>query len=470
MNEFIKMVLNELRQGIVQGISVAIIAGAVIAYAYAKHKEKHNGEKPFPWRKTILIFLLAGYLAVLGYATLSRLGGMGASGFSFHPFRAWREAWNNFSITSWANVLLNIAMLIPFGILVPLLFQRCKKWNYMLLASLGLVLYIETTQYFTGRGIFDIDDIFGNTLGAMIGYFLLMLVLSIFVKKENRIRKVLEYGLLAMLPVAAICSIFMAYNQQEYGNLPDAYTYRVDTSDIEWTLNCELSDTEQVVDIYKLDVPTQDDFDALRDTFAQLLNEEFERTDYYDESIIYMNQWSDGPCSHFLTVQRNDGSYELSFIYDEEPTPAETSREAIERMLAGYGINIPESAEFSYLHSGIHVFTIEDVTDDSTTIRGRISCVYNEDGSLSKINNSLVYHSFHGQETIISENEAFEKLCLGEFNDKTGSLENASEVTVTSCTLEYQVDTKGFYQPVFIFEVATDVNDESLTVMIPALG
>lgn len=470
MNEFIKMVLNELKEGIAQGITVAIIAVVVIAYVYAKHKEKYNGEKPFPWRKTILIFLLAGYLAVLGYATLSRLGGMGASGFSFHLFRAWREAWNNFSVTSWANVLLNIAMLIPFGILIPLLFQRCKKWYYMLLASLVLVIYIEMMQYLTSSGIFDIDDIFGNTLGAMIGYFMLMLSLSIFTERGKRLKRVLGYGLLTILPIAVIGSIFIAYDMQEYGNLPDAYTYRVDTSDIEWTLNCELSGTEQVVDIYKLDVPTQDDFDALRDTFEQLLNEEFERTDYYDESIIYMNQWSDGPCSHFLTVQRNDGSYELSFIYDEEPTPAETSRGTIERMLAGYGINIPESAEFSYLHSGIHVFTIEDVTDDSTIIRGRISCVYNEDGSLSKINNSLVYYSFHGQETIISENEAFEKLCRGEFNDETGSLENASEVTVTSCTLEYQVDTKGYYQPVFIFEVTTDVNDERLAVMIPALG
>ena len=56
----------------------------------------------------------------------------------------------------------------------------------MLLVSLGLVLYIETMQYFTGRGIFDIDDIFGNTLGAMIGYFLLMFVLSIFVEKYKK--------------------------------------------------------------------------------------------------------------------------------------------------------------------------------------------------------------------------------------------------------------------------------------------
>lgn len=470
MNEFIKLVLGELRQGIMQGIFVAIIAGVVIAWSYVRHKRKYNTDKPFPWRKAILFFLLVSYLAVLSYATLSRLGGLGASGFSFHPFRAWREAWNNFSVTSWANVLLNIAMLIPFGVLIPLLFRKCKKWSCMLLVSFGLVLYIETTQYFTGRGIFDIDDIFGNTLGSMIGYFLLMFVQSFFSEKEKRIKKILGYGLLVMLPVVAISGIFIAYQQQEYGNLPDAYTYRIDTSNIEWTLTCDLSGEKQVVDIYRINVSSQEDCDALRDRFEQVLCEEFERTDYYDESIIYMNQWSDGPCAHFLRVQRNDGSYELSFVYDEEPTPAETSKETLEQILAGYGIDIPESAEFSYLHSGIHVFTIDDVADDGVFLRGKISCVYNEDGSLSEITNNLVNYSLYGQEIIISENEAFEKLCRGEFNDKTGYLRNATEVTVTSCTLEYQVDTKGYYQPVFMFEVTTDVNNESVTVMIPVLG
>lgn len=469
MNEFIKMVLNELRQGIVQGIAVAIIALAVIAYVYAKHKEKYNGEKPFPWRKTILIFLLAGYLAVLGYATLSRLGGMGASGFSFHPFRAWREAWNNFSVTSWANVLLNIAMLIPFGILIPLLFQRCKKWNYMLLASLGLVFYIEMTQYLTGRGIFDIDDIFGNTLGAMIGYFLLKLVLSIFVEKEKRVKHVLGYGLLTILPIAAISGIFIAYDLQEFGNLPDAYTYQIDTSKIEWTLDCELSDAAQVVDIYKIDVPTQEDYDALRDHFEQILNEEFERTDYYDESIIYMNQWSDGPCAHFLTVQRIDGSYELSCIYDEEPTPVETDRETIERLLSEYGITVPASAEFSYLHSGIHLFTADHLMDGTTIIDGKLSCVYNEGGLISKINNSLTYYTFYGEESIISQSEAYQKMRHGEFNDETGAFDKAAAITVESCTLEYQADTKGFIQPVFVFEVIVDYSEDQFTIIIPAL-
>lgn len=133
----------------------------------------------------------------------------------------------------------------------------------------------------------------------------------------------------------------------------------------------------------------------------------------------------------------------VPYIYDEESTPAETNRETIERTITGYGVNIPESAEFSYLHSGIHLFTIENITDDGTIVSGRISCVYNEDGSVSKINNSLIYHAFHGQETIISENDAYEKLRQGEFNDESGYLRNATEVTVTSCTLEYQVDTKG---------------------------
>lgn len=32
---------------------------------------------------------------------------------------------------------------------------------------------IELTQYFTGRGLFEFDDIFHNTLGAVIGYIIM---------------------------------------------------------------------------------------------------------------------------------------------------------------------------------------------------------------------------------------------------------------------------------------------------------
>ena len=55
---------------------------------------------------------------------------------------------------------------------------------------------------------------------------------------------------------------------------------------------------------------------------------------------------------------------------------------------------------------------------------------------------------------MISPEEAFVQLKKGRFNDN-GYLEHIkpSEITVNNCDLEYRVDTKGFYQPVYIFNL-----------------
>ena len=42
-------------------------------------------------------------------------------------------------------------------------------------------------------------------------------------------------------------------------------------------------------------------------------------------------------------------------------------------------------------------------------------------------------------------------------------------VTVLSCELEYQVDTKGYYQPVYMFKVMYDGVADEMRIMIPAL-
>ena len=42
-------------------------------------------------------------------------------------------------------------------------------------------------------------------------------------------------------------------------------------------------------------------------------------------------------------------------------------------------------------------------------------------------------------------------------------------ITVLSCELEYQVDTKGYYQPVYMFKVMYDGIADEMRIMIPAL-
>ncbi|OJE34823.1 teicoplanin resistance protein VanZ [Bacillus proteolyticus] len=68
------------------------------------------------------------------------------------------------------NTLGNVIIFIPFGFLLPLLF---KQINNVKMASKIFTLFIcliESLQLLTFSGIFDIDDIILNMLGALIGY------------------------------------------------------------------------------------------------------------------------------------------------------------------------------------------------------------------------------------------------------------------------------------------------------------
>lgn len=68
------------------------------------------------------------------------------------------------------EIVGNIVMLIPYGILLPILEQKFRKFRWILLASFGFTLFIELSQYFTCRGWFELDDLFHNTVGGVVGF------------------------------------------------------------------------------------------------------------------------------------------------------------------------------------------------------------------------------------------------------------------------------------------------------------
>lgn len=63
---------------------------------------------------------------------------------------------------------LNVLMLLPVGILLPIVFRVRYKGTF--LTALFITLAIESMQYVTQTGLFEYDDIIHNTVGAMIGY------------------------------------------------------------------------------------------------------------------------------------------------------------------------------------------------------------------------------------------------------------------------------------------------------------
>ncbi len=68
------------------------------------------------------------------------------------------------------NLLGNILLFVPLGLLPPLLWSWARKlWKTLLLAA-GIMTAIELLQMFLLVGTCDVDDLILNVTGAAIGY------------------------------------------------------------------------------------------------------------------------------------------------------------------------------------------------------------------------------------------------------------------------------------------------------------
>jgi len=66
---------------------------------------------------------------------------------------------------------LNVLLFVPLGFLLPFIWKRYHPMRRTVLFSFGLSLFIELSQLFCAR-ITDINDLFMNTLGGILGWFL----------------------------------------------------------------------------------------------------------------------------------------------------------------------------------------------------------------------------------------------------------------------------------------------------------
>jgi glycopeptide antibiotics resistance protein len=144
-----------------------------------------------PMKRVIPTIFLVAYSAVLikvmvykdlptirvGHLML-RLGGTnGGHPPNFIPFNTiapYLFSEQGFLIAG-VNLLGNVALLVPIGLLAPLVFGGIT-WKKSLIVGVISGLSIEIMQVVTNLGIFDVDDIILNALGVMIGYWMFILI------------------------------------------------------------------------------------------------------------------------------------------------------------------------------------------------------------------------------------------------------------------------------------------------------
>lgn len=83
-------------------------------------------------------------------------------------FIVYRQQLGMFAVT--ANLLGNVLIFLPFGMLVPFLTKRFKKFWSVVLLTFELSVLVELVQLVTKVGSCDVDDILLNTIGGMLGF------------------------------------------------------------------------------------------------------------------------------------------------------------------------------------------------------------------------------------------------------------------------------------------------------------
>ncbi len=107
----------------------------------------------------------------------------------YELFSSYRAIFNEQNMTMLISVLQNILMFIPIGITLPIVLISKHKYVVSLLICFLFSLLIETCQLLLKSGYFELDDLFNNTLGGLIGIIICLICSSLYRMTHNNHRK-----------------------------------------------------------------------------------------------------------------------------------------------------------------------------------------------------------------------------------------------------------------------------------------
>lgn len=456
MHDFVSYLFYLLQRGMRFAVPAALVCGLILAVCYAVCRRQG---RRFPWGKAVCALLLIGWAAITAFVTLLRSepNEFAARQCNLQLFLAWREAYQRFTLQIWLNVLLNIALFIPLGFLLPLLSKPFRKWYAALGAGFGVSLLIELTQLFTGSGMCDVDDLFTNTLGAMLGWCAAMFVLALRQKSRTWPR----YCALPAAFALALSAIFISYAAQPYGNLRDAAFTTADLSAVRWSVDFALDEDSKTARVYRSQALGNADADRFAAEFAAAHGVEFPDIDYYDDTAFYMNHST----GDFLNVTLHDGTWEYSFGRDHTPVfdaPASgVTEDMLRETLDNFGFSVPADATFTLLPYGSSyraVFSADLLPTEGGFLHGTLTCDLRTQGdgqsTLSQLENRITTLAPVREEPILSPAQALAALQSGKSFEGAWFAQSVQQIEVRSCTLDYLSDSKGFYQPVYRFELS----------------
>ena len=394
-------------------------------------------------------------------------------------FSSYVEAYHDIGVVLLNNVLLrnlilNIMLFIPLGFLLPLYSDKLKKMYIVVLIGLLATLTIEFTQHFNDYGTFEIDDALNNTIGTLLGYCIFMIFYRL--KNKESLKKIIGYIIPIIATVGVFAGMLIGHNNQEFGNFDFENNYTIDMSNVKVQSEIEFSNEKSKKQVYKTKILTRNEAREIAlNVFEKMGKENDNSLEVEQENLVRFKPIRKNleEIDAALVVYYVGGRYgcsDSSYICVGENGVVQfmsktnnANREEIEVALKKLGVNIPLNAEFSYdKQRGQYVFTMNMIMQDNKLIDGEIRCDYYIDKTIKYFENDIVTYDIIGEKEIMSEQEAYQQILEGKFKGFT--IDEIKSITVKGVELEYKLDSKGYYVPVYKFDVLLNGNKNTIYI------
>ena len=473
VSDIIGLAIDYLWLGI---IGVGILGFGYWAW-YCLYFKKKNPDKKVNKKKLIGWGIFVIYLVVVFGATMLSRGGFYGNTKIYPLFYSYKDAWTDYSITEWRNIILNIIMFVPFGFFWPQLIKKMASFWKMSIIGFIFTFCIEVLQLLLKRGVFEPDDLLGNTVGTMIGYgvyYLATYLMKIRKKKEvPNVWRVLLHQVPLLLTIGVFSTIFLIYHTKSFGNMPSACILK--QKNIEVSSEIEFSDAAEEVMVYETVVLTSNETKQMAESIFEKLGYKLDesRTDIYENTALYYSQGDENMGNRYSLWMEYDGGgfrltdFEKTFQNENDTSPKEDATETeVKEALDKMGVNVPIGAVLKKGEEGEYTFCVDKQQLGDKLYDGCIKCTYYEDGTLGMVHYTVLALDEYKTAEVVSEAEAYEQIQKGYFsyfrpNDEILSVE------ITGVEVGYEMDTKGFYQPVYLFE--GNVNGTETKLVVPAI-
>lgn len=333
----------------------ALLLGAVAYFVVIAVLKRRGRTLSAAWK--LWLYVASAYLFAILFMLVLRGGeNHGWDWTNLELFFGYKTLTRNFTAHGFINELMNILIFLPFGFFFALPFgERKARWLVIPLGALTS-LTVETLQYLTHLGIFDVDDLFNNTLGTVCGFAAARCVLNLRFRNWARGAIALVLTLVCLAPPFVAWAIYDAspYGQSGIDTFDGTpVTGTVSFSDEAESFISGLKSED--LPVYSTPGGTLDEARQCAIGFFSRFGTGIDSEDLYDESAWFRD--SSGQRTliyHYVgpVIEYTD------YISEEKLTPGMPEND-VRAVALTLGVDIPDGAKFSESDNS-YVFTLED--------------------------------------------------------------------------------------------------------------